>query len=364
MTNRKFYNYYYYTQKDKSKYNKENRSINEYYYCNKHICKSKNKNFRKNNKIDFPEKNIAETESGILDKKELQNYVDSLLPFSFALRTEFELTNNYYSADEEEFYLINNPILKDKVYKFPLVRGSSWKGNFVHTAFEIIQEEVEDSEDIGNFLKNFFSFTRLFGSCSNDFRDLEKEIKKFIDKHKDSDTMNILKELVNYALFEMGIKLKLNTEKDKIKQVFNQVKDELKEIKTQKGRLISYPTFFDKIALKVINKHSRKTKAGESPIFYEVVPKGTNGILQLIYIPFNSLWKTDEEIKEKVESDLKFLAKIVRKTIEEKGIGAKQKLGWGKGKIDISEVFMKKQYHNLISLEADKCKFYEEENDV
>lgn len=53
-----------------------------------------------------------------------------LLPrCSFSLRFTFTLAQPYLSKDDNAFYIIDNPIVRDKVFRLPLVRPSSWKGN-------------------------------------------------------------------------------------------------------------------------------------------------------------------------------------------------------------------------------------------
>jgi len=48
---------------------------------------------------------------------------------SFTLHFAFTLAQPYLSRDENSFYIIDNPIVRDKVFRLPLVRPSSWKGN-------------------------------------------------------------------------------------------------------------------------------------------------------------------------------------------------------------------------------------------
>jgi CRISPR-associated protein Cmr2 len=48
---------------------------------------------------------------------------------SFSLRFTFTLAQPYLSKDDNAFYIIDNPIVRDKVFRLPLVRPSSWKGN-------------------------------------------------------------------------------------------------------------------------------------------------------------------------------------------------------------------------------------------
>ncbi len=54
----------------------------------------------------------------------------SILPTcSFTLSFTFTLAQPYISRDDNPFYIVDNPIVRDKVFQLPLVRPSSWKGN-------------------------------------------------------------------------------------------------------------------------------------------------------------------------------------------------------------------------------------------
>ncbi|MGC8979423.1 RAMP superfamily CRISPR-associated protein, partial [Caldisericum sp.] len=100
------------------------------------------------------------------------------------------------------------------------------------------------------------------------------------------------------------------------------------EFQTHKGRAIFYPTYFNRLSLEVINPHDRRKRAGIRPIYYEVVPEGTEGLLQIIYIPFDAVLKENDVIKKEAEEDLENLLSAIEK-VSQSGIGAKTKLGWG-----------------------------------
>ncbi len=54
----------------------------------------------------------------------------SLFPsFTLWLQFSFRLTKAYLSKDERDFYIVDNPIRRDKVFRAPYVAPSSWKGN-------------------------------------------------------------------------------------------------------------------------------------------------------------------------------------------------------------------------------------------
>lgn len=47
---------------------------------------------------------------------------------AFALRFTFKLRKPYLSRDDETLYVVDSPVAKDRVFRVPLVRSSSWKG--------------------------------------------------------------------------------------------------------------------------------------------------------------------------------------------------------------------------------------------
>jgi len=193
-----------------------------------------------------------------LDKLKIDNletYTKSLIPNSFALQIEFTLKTPYYSSDEDDFYIINNPCIKEKVFKVPMVRGSSWKGVLLNSARDIINSEKDTGKNVDK-LNSYF--------------------RNVIDNIDDDKCLKIFFMLNGLAIdVNSGIKNILKKYREK----------KYEKNPAQKGRAVFYPTYFDKLSLELINPHNRKTKAGTNPIHYEVVPKGTKGELQIIYIP-------------------------------------------------------------------------------
>lgn len=91
-----------------------------------------------------------------------------------------------------------------------------------------------------------------------------------------------------------------------------------------------YPTFFDRIKFEVINPHSRKTRAGTQPIYYEVVPPKTKAKLQLVYVPHAGCeMHTETNCLETINKLLTATEKLL--TIY--GFSAKRTAGWGTAEI-------------------------------
>lgn len=272
----------------------------------------------------------AENLAGIFENTEaLQKYLKKLPPCSFALTAEIKLNAPYFSSDDDNFYLVDNPVLKEQVFKVPMVRGSGWKGALAAAAKELVSE---------NF-SNFLPFARIWGLGSSEYRNL-------LESLKDEDPEKLKTRIISLSLFELGLKL----DKNDINDINNKPQEFLKKLsqdltiknvknkallpylQPHKGRAIFYPTFFNKLSLEVINPHDRQKRAGTKPIFYEIVPEGTAGRLQIIYIPHDALLTENQVLKEQVTRDLSFLCKTIEKAADQ-GIGAKTKLGWGRFKL-------------------------------
>lgn len=315
----------------------------EYYKVNKSYY-----NFYsiQNENIKFLERisNIRHNKNDERDR----DYIDSLIPGSFMLCQEFELLSPYFSKDDDEFYIISNPILKEKVFKVPMIRGSIWKGCLLDAAFKILNETIKDnSSTIEQIIDKYTQIYRIFGTGSEEFRNLKDVLIKYIKIKSDngiSTVDELEKHLLKYALFDLGISLNLkNKYKPLIDQLIDYIDGKIKSsdfegICVRKGRAVFYPTYFNRITLEVINPHNRETKAGTSPIYYEVVPKGTKGYLQIIYIPFDSVFLPESKIIEQVKNDINFLKEVINKALTENGIGAKTKLGWGYAELEESKV--------------------------
>lgn len=279
---------------------------------------------------EITKENVSTLEkiSGIYTDDSFEKHVMELIPGSFGIQAEFNLKSPYYSRDDDEFYIIDNPILKDKIWKVPMIRGSSWKGLFFGAVCKKLNNFVETG-NMDNVIKYFLSTMRVFGTGSEEVRMLEKEIDKHFKRGGNEKT--IFDKLIKYGLEELGINLMITRgEKSVVEQVWTQIKD---SINVGKGRMIFYPTYFDKLSLEIINPHNRRTKAGSQPIYYEVVPEDTKGRFQVLYVPYDAIMIPVNELKNQVQSDIEFIKNII-KDVSDSGIGAKNKLGWGRFVVD------------------------------
>lgn len=61
----------------------------------------------------------------------------SCLPFgSFYIQFMFKLFKPYISRDDNAFYIVDNPIVREKVFGFPMVRSTAWKGSLRHALWQ------------------------------------------------------------------------------------------------------------------------------------------------------------------------------------------------------------------------------------
>jgi CRISPR-associated protein Cmr2 len=70
----------------------------------------------------------------------------SLPPASWFLQFTFTLAKPYISKDDNPFYIIDNPIVRDKVFQLPLVRPASWKGNLYSALWQLGHDKQDDEQ--------------------------------------------------------------------------------------------------------------------------------------------------------------------------------------------------------------------------
>lgn len=296
---------------------------------------------------NHPSLDYIKAVSGIYrDKESFREYLGGLIPGSFGIWFKFRLVQPYFSSDDDVLYAVANPVLKEYISKWPMVRPSSWKGMLRTAAINIIKQEFE-GDAINKALKYYLSSARIFGTGSKEFRKIESCMQNFIDENEESETL--IRSLIRYALFDLGIDVSIrkNTDVSIAQQIVEKIKDtnsvkrHQSKFLTHGGRAVFYPTYFDSLDFEIINPQDRLKRAGGNIVFYEVVPKDTEGTFQMVYIPHDAVLKTDEDIKKEAGSDFAFLKELIKHIMDYEGIGAKTKLGWGRGKIkdDIEPIY-------------------------
>lgn len=69
-----------------------------------------------------------------------------LPPASWFLQFTFTLARPYISKDDNPFYIIDNPIVRDKVFQLPMVRSTSWKGNLYSALWQLGHDKQGDEQ--------------------------------------------------------------------------------------------------------------------------------------------------------------------------------------------------------------------------
>ena len=197
-----------------------------------------------------------------------------LLPLcSFVIQFTFTLAQPYISRDDQDFYIIDNPVRKDKLLGLPYVAPTSWKGS-LRAAFRRVFEIKTNYEARENLskedLKKIGWDERLFGN--------QKGVKESA-------------ELLS-------------------------------------GRLNFYPTFFTQKSLEIINPHDRARRVGKNPILIESVPINATGVFTLLYVPFN-YFVAKSQIQADALADLKLVAEALQAMFCKYGFGAKTSSGFG-----------------------------------
>lgn len=64
--------------------------------------------------------------------------------YSSALRIPFQLEKPYISRDDVDFYLLDSPLRKEKIFKVPMVASTSWKGALRAALWQLGYEEDND----------------------------------------------------------------------------------------------------------------------------------------------------------------------------------------------------------------------------
>jgi len=259
----------------------------------------------------------------------------SALPYhSLLIEIIFKLKKSYLSKDDDNFYIIDNPIVKDKVFKLPMVRATTWKGALRFAAIKVfenwIYEKLNNSEKLSKdaVFNERAKIIRLFGNEKNSQENYMGKLCLLAIEGKVPDRK------------ELGEKIRrINEDFEKWLIDRNIIS---KDVPSRAGRLFFYPTFFDKISLEVITPLRRETKTPvHGPIYFEVVPADeTKGVFRLLYYPFDLIAKGEfDKIEDEMKEDLEILSKALKKMFCEIGFSAKKTSGFGLADIDGVEIW-------------------------
>jgi len=285
-----------------------------------------NKEFRKENgKILYLNPNEkSESELSYL-KDWVENissnyYIDSIPKHAYLIEINFTLKKPYISRDDENFYIIDNPIVKDKVFKVPMIRASTWKGALRFAMIKVFEEKLNNKEiNERNWKEERYKIYRLLGN--------EKKIE---DKDE-----NYLDEIIAEALNKEPLKIK-----KEFQTFVKSILDDGESL-SKRGRLTFYPTFFDRISLEVITPLSRETKTPSlGPIYFETVPENTTGKLRILYYPYDLIAVGEfDKIENEAKEDFGLLGEALKKLFYEIGFSAKKTSGFGTAKIEDIKIY-------------------------
>jgi len=210
------------------------------------------------------------------------------------------LETPFISKDDVPLYIIENPVRKDKVFGVPFTSAAGWKGNLRWTMMKVhLEPNIKDPE---KFAEMRFRHTLLFGT-EKGMEDTPKGWAEYLN------------ELCSGA---QGLYL------EKLKAKFGK-----NDVPKLGGMLHFYPTFWNGIDIEVINPHSRRTKTGKNPIYFETVPKGSKGFFRLIYVPLHWSRLSEDELKKNVLQDLHDVAIGLKDMMLTYGFSAKKSIGYG-----------------------------------
>ena len=229
-------------------------------------------------------------------------------PGSWAVQITFTLRKPYISKDDVDFYILDNPVKKEHVFKVPYVAPSQWKGTLRAAMVRELVEwwRTQDTKYPMKFARRRFHLALLFGDEKGEESGSIKGLAKYLDEIGGDEAARLFRE--------------------KMRKYFGVHED--KPMPHFQGRLHFYPTFFDKIGLEVINPHDRKTGTGKQPIYFECVPTGTKGTFTLLYVP-SYLSDKPEEAQNQAKRDLKTVLRGLYAMFKRYGFGAKTSSGYG-----------------------------------
>jgi len=236
----------------------------------------------------------------ILERLLLKSIVGDVIQ----VKIRFRLKRPYISKDDDLFYIIDNPICKERVFKIPFIRPTAWKGVLRFVALKMFIDNLPPDKIIA--FKERAKLIRLFG---NEKDRIEDFINRIFNKRYKPETprKSVSDEFSDYILKRGYVNKDGN----------------------RRGRLIFYPTIFDRFEFDVITPLDRVTRIPvRGPIMFEVVPKEAKGIFELLYIPFDIL-RDKERLKIEVPEDLRILKDTIPKMMLEYGFSAKKTSGYG-----------------------------------
>ncbi len=180
---------------------------------------------------------------------------------SWALQLAFTLSKPYISRDDTDFYILDNPVKKEWVFKVPYVAPSQWKGALRSAMMQELVGKL-NAHQIGEdtFTKERLRLWKLFGNEKDGASD-------FLNRSLVRHLMGAMPEDEQGKMdWETNFKLKISEVEKEFEAILKDERYRKGDIEGFHGSLYFYPSYFDRIALEVINPHDRVTGAGKNPI--------------------------------------------------------------------------------------------------
>lgn len=236
---------------------------------------------------------------------------------SWAFQFTFTLRKPYLSHNDADFYIVDNPLKKEWVFRIPYVAPSQWKGALRSAAIRRLVERLQQDGDEAAFVAGRLQLVRLYG---NEKDGAEKYLNAALARHRvgglpadaDQEARSQWQARVTAETAAVAAEFERDLRRRGMQQG---------DVEGYSGSLTFYPTYFDAVALEVINPHGRDSGGGKLPIYLEAVPEGTRGTFVLLNLP------SDED--GEAPDDLETVAADVTTMLVEKGFGAKTSSGFG-----------------------------------
>ena len=244
-----------------------------------------------------------------------------------------KLTSPFFTASENQFYSIQNPIAKERPTGLPVFKGSSFKGALRQAAIDVVEDKLLD-KNYGNILKEYEN------KSEDEIIEAEEKDRFFFKKRAKLVRLFGNEKDVRWFTFKTLLATGGIEDVSKIKEILDKISNAFEHYLRKskitdkegncKGRLIFEDIHFKKVTLDVITPlYRQKRTPVHGPIFYEVVPPGESVTTSILWLPFDLIAEGSKNIDEEWENDKKLIEKALNK-LKEKGIGAKTKDYWGR----------------------------------
>lgn len=233
--------------------------------------------------------------------------LQGLQDYFWCLSMQFSLAKPYISKDDITFYIIENPVRKEKVFQVPMVSDTSWKGNLRWATMKVRLEDRKDTLTPAEFARERLRQAVLFGTEEGSREGEPVGFARHLDKMKPDAKDEYRKLLAEHFADQPGGLLH------------------------HQGRLHFYPTFFNSMDMDIINPHDRKTGAGRDPVHMECVPgEGkVSGTFRLLYFAFDLLGKPADTMCQETVADLEAVVEGLKAMMLRYGFSAKKSSGFG-----------------------------------